>query len=78
MTTKDVRISEQVAYQLVQFLRRYRADVEQLLKGASADGELLGYLEAMRYGDWRDAERLEQAIHKAIERSDELWRIKVS
>lgn len=72
----EVRISEQLAYQLVQFLRRYRADVEQLLKGASLDGEMHAYLEAMRYGDWQDAERLEEEIRTALERSERLWHTK--
>lgn len=73
---KEIRISEQIAYQLVQFFQRYRVDVEQLLQQSPEVGELRRYLEAMRYGDFRDAERLEQAIHQALKRSDELWRIK--
>ncbi|MEM4406698.1 MAG: hypothetical protein QXS68_06600, partial [Candidatus Methanomethylicaceae archaeon] len=66
---RDIRISEQLAYQLVQFLQRYRVDVEHLLKEAS-EGELRLYLEAMRYGDFQDAERLEKALCQVMERSD--------
>jgi hypothetical protein len=70
MRVKDVRISEQTAYQLVQFLRRYRLDVEHLMKQASEDGGLVQYLEAMHYGDCDDAARLEQKLIHALERRD--------
>lgn len=66
---RDIRISEQLAYQLLQFFQRYRVDVEQLLKETS-DGDLRLYLEAMHYGDCKDAERLEEALRQAVKRSD--------
>ncbi|MEM4724666.1 MAG: hypothetical protein QXP01_06610 [Candidatus Hadarchaeum sp.] len=66
---RDIRISEQLAYQMLQFFQRYRVDVEHLLKEVS-DGDRRLYLEAMYYGDCQDAEHLEKALRQIIERSD--------
>jgi hypothetical protein len=68
LKVREVRISEQLAYQLLAFLSRYQADVKSLRRLARAsDPELLeGYLEAMAYGDCQDAKRLAEALERAI------------
>jgi hypothetical protein len=70
MRLRDVRIGEQLAYQLLQFLRRYRADVSQLKRLATKDGAIGPYIEAMEQGDRLDAERLIEAIEEALERRE--------
>ena len=68
LRVRGVRISEQLAYQLLAFLSRYQADVKSLQRLARApDPELLeGYLEAMAYGDCQDAKRLAEALERAV------------
>jgi hydroxypyruvate isomerase len=66
MKIKDVWISEQLAWQLVQFLHRYRVDVRQLQELQANEGALGSYLEAMVEGDCKDAERLERALKEAL------------
>lgn len=67
---RDIWISEQLGYQLLQFLRRYRADVEQLKRLSTKDGAIRPYIEAMNDGDRQDAERLENQLRDAIERRE--------
>jgi hypothetical protein len=67
---REVRLSEQTAYQLLQFLRHYRADVEQLLALWEDREALKGYLEAMEEYDRPDAERLAQVLEQALERRE--------
>ena len=74
-----MRIPEQLAYQLLAFLSRYSADVRNLQRflKASASGSgaelepLKGYLDAMAYGDCQDAERLAQALQRAVDALEE-------
>ena len=65
---REVAIGEQTAYQLLQFLQRYRADLRHLRNLEPDGGQLQRYLAAMDYGDRRDAERLEKKIKSALER----------
>jgi len=75
LKVREVRISEQLAYQLLAFLSRYPADVRSLqrfLEASESEPELLrGYLEAMAYGDCQDAERLAEALQRAVDALDE-------
>lgn len=75
LRVREVRISEQLAYQLLAFLSRYSADVRNLqrfLEASGSEPELLrGYLEAMAYGDCKDAERLAKALQRAVDALDE-------
>ena len=76
-----MRIPEQLAYQLLAFLSRYSADVRNLQRfleasvSRSGSGDepepLKGYLDAMAYGDCRDAERLAKALQRAVDALDE-------
>jgi hypothetical protein len=64
---REVRLSEQAAYQLFQFLTRYRVDVKQLLALWDDREALQGYIGAMEEYDRPDAERLAQVLEQALE-----------
>lgn len=67
MKLKDVRIGEQLAYQLLQFLQHYRADVRHLLSIQLNSEAMRRYLAAMADGDCEDAARLERALKEALQ-----------
>jgi hypothetical protein len=64
---REVRLSEQAAYQLLQFLTRYWTDVGQLLALWHDREALKGYIEAMEEHDRPDAERLAHILEQALE-----------